>query len=410
MDNERNIVDESDKSNNPINDEETLQNKIQELQEKHAKIKKKRNQLSASIQSIQNQHDRIAVYKNNLKQQLSNELSQLHSISMRLQSNREWLSIFRKVNALNDCFHIWHRGQFSTINGFRLGSDVPPIPIPEDLQWKSTSSRLSPMPTFSGASHVSNIELSGNGDNTIYTGIGPHTSCSIENEARERSDGQGKSQSMKKDNQTQLSSSHANKGTITLANNPNPSGQNSNLQNYNHFKVSWSEINAALGTAALLLSTLHENKNNPIAFRCHKIIPMGSFSKIVLLPILPNTNKSPVTYNLYSDDSFSLFGKRNFNIALNALLKCLKDAADIVQERDKAITLPYDIGDYDHQSNQSTPTSIANYYSSSNKGDLLIGGLSLSYGADGERWTRALKYFLTDLKWLLAFTVKHVDR
>ena len=78
----------------------------------------------------------------------------------------------------------------------------------------------------------------------------------------------------------------------------------------------------------------------------------------------------------------------------------MKDAADIVKERDKAITLPYDISDYDHRTNQSTSTSIANYYSGTSKGDLFIGGLLLSYGTDGERWTKALKYFLTDLKWI----------
>ena len=238
---------------------------------------------------------------------------------MRIQSNNEWLSTFRKINALNDCFHIWHRGQFSTINGFRLGSDVPPIPIPEGLQWKSNLNRMSSIPNFSVGSHGSSIDLSGNVDNTIYSGIGAHTGVGIDNVSRENS--QGKSQTIKKDNQAQLGTNHVNKGTITIPNNPNSSGQNSNISNYNHFKVSWSEINAALGTAALLLSILDENKNNQITFRCHKIIPMGSFSKIVLLlPIQPNTNKSPVTYNLYTDDSFSLFGKRNFNTALNALL------------------------------------------------------------------------------------------
>ena len=39
---------------------------------------------------------------------------------------------------------------------------------------------------------------------------------------------------------------------------------------------------------------------------------------------------------------------------------------------------------------------------------MTIGGLGIGHSSNDEEWTRALKYFLTDLKWCVAFHVKHV--
>jgi beclin 1 len=96
-------------------------------------------------------------------------------------------------------------------------------------------------------------------------------------------------------------------------------------------------------------------------------------------------------YDLFTDDSFHLFGKRNFNIALTGLVRCIAEAEETVQERDRTIALPHPID-------------------ASSRGEMTIGGLPIAYGPDGEQWTRAMKYLLTDIKWLVAFTTKHVDR
>ena len=116
---------------------------------------------------------------------------------------------------------------------------------------------------------------------------------------------------------------------------------------------------------------------------------MGSYSKIVTKV---KGSAVPTVYNLYSDDRFSFFGKRSFNKALQGLLRCLLDAGETIIKRDKTMEYPYPI---------TEDTTI---------GELAIGGLSINYGTDAERWTRALKYLLTDLKWLVAFVMKHAER
>lgn len=157
-------------------------------------------------------------------------------------------------------------------------------------------------------------------------------------------------------------------------------------------KVPWSEINAALGTSALLLMTLATRPGSNFRFSTYDIVPMGSFTKIATRPL---TRGGYVTvYNLYSDDSFQLFGKRNFNMALNGFLQCLKETGDTVALRDCTMAFPYPI----EMSDQRKAAVLT------------IGGLSMSYEHEGEIWTRALKYFLANLKWLAAFTAKNVDR
>ena len=120
-------------------------------------------------------------------------------------------------------------------------------------------------------------------------------------------------------------------------------------------KIPWLEINSALGHVALLLSCLaSKNQSLPAArhtnlYFPYELYPMGCNSKIGLLRIVEpssstssryfpsmgtssssaatnnstSTTPSTVTTELvtlhnlsYSDDSFSLFGKRNFNAAL----------------------------------------------------------------------------------------------
>mmetsp|Transcript_46985 Transcript_46985/g.56812 ORF Transcript_46985/g.56812 Transcript_46985/m.56812 type:complete len:267 (-) Transcript_46985:105-905(-) len=154
------------------------------------------------------------------------------------------------------------------------------------------------------------------------------------------------------------------------------------------FKVPWSEINAGLGTVALLLVVLSEKSSSRIKYQSHSIAPSGSFSKVA---ILSNSGRSATSYNLFSDDSFQIFGKRNFNNALNGLLRCLADATVAAARFDKTVAPPHSIEE------------IA-------KGEYAIGGLPIAYSNNGERWTRALKYFLTNLKWLVAYTAKHVDQ
>jgi beclin 1 len=142
-------------------------------------------------------------------------------------------------------------------------------------------------------------------------------------------------------------------------------------------RVPWIEINAALGHVALLLATLESRPHVGITLR-HTIVPMGSYSKVGI-----RRGDSVSLYNLYSDDSFQFFGKRNFNTALQCLVECVVDAAEAIQKCDRTIAVPHVI---DKQRDAIT-----------------VGGLSIAYGAEGIEWTRAMKYVLTDIKHLMTY-------
>lgn len=149
-------------------------------------------------------------------------------------------------------------------------------------------------------------------------------------------------------------------------------------------KVPWSEINAALGLLALLLACLEEKPYAGVRYT-HKIMPLGSTSKIGHNRNANNNNASNASwtfYNLHSDDSFQFFGRRQFNTALQSLVQCVAEATRAIQRRDPTIHLPH-------------PLAHTNEWT--------VGGLPVAYGADGVEWTRAMKYLLTNVKHLTAY-------
>lgn len=54
-----------------------------------------------------------------------------------------------------------------------------------------------------------------------------------------------------------------------------------------------------------------------VEFSKYLIAPCGSFTKIA------RSEDGRVLYSLHTDESFSLFPRRNFNFALKAFLHCL---------------------------------------------------------------------------------------
>jgi hypothetical protein len=139
-----------------------------------------------------------------------------------------------------------------------------------------------------------------------------------------------------------------------------------------------------LGQVALLLSTLEKFPHCGIKYR-HQIIHQGSTSKIGLR----KGNNNVSVYNLfYQEDSFQLFGRRNFQFAIECLCECVMDAADAVQKRDRTIVLPHTL----ERLNNS-------------KGELTIDRIPVAavFSSDGTEWTRAMNYLLTDIKQVMAF-------
>ena len=147
-------------------------------------------------------------------------------------------------------------------------------------------------------------------------------------------------------------------------------------------QVDWPEINAGLGQAALVVSSIAIKAR--YEFKNYSISPLGSFAKINKL------DDRRQVYNLYTDGSFSLFAntKKNFNGALVGLLKCVDELGQHIMSLDPTLTLPYEI--------ETTGT------------DGKINNLSVCYGGDEEQWTKSLKFLLTCIKWIIAWSTKHL--
>jgi len=142
--------------------------------------------------------------------------------------------------------------------------------------------------------------------------------------------------------------------------------------------VDWTETNAGLGQVILLLHTVAKHAN--FAFSKCKLIPMGSFSKVgQLRPEDPAQLKE--IYELYGSNDLSLgrlFWYRRFDSGLIWLLFCIKELGDHAAKFNDKFKNRYKI-DKD-----------------------VIGGVSVKvqFNRDTD-WTKALKYMLTNLKFVL---------
>ncbi|TMW56223.1 hypothetical protein Poli38472_008871 [Pythium oligandrum] len=133
--------------------------------------------------------------------------------------------------------------------------------------------------------------------------------------------------------------------------------------------VEWNEINAAFGECALLLHTLAGIVG--LEFTGFKIVPLGSFSKIVRLSSLR------MEYSLHGSDQDN-FAESRFNLGLGAWITCVGQLLAHVESQDRTLKLPYKISK--HSINGYSVLYLKNKHS---------------------EWTKALRYTLTNLKWLL---------
>ncbi|ETP04545.1 hypothetical protein, variant 4 [Phytophthora nicotianae CJ01A1] len=135
--------------------------------------------------------------------------------------------------------------------------------------------------------------------------------------------------------------------------------------------LEWNEINAAFGECALLLQTLANMVG--LEFSDFKIVPLGSFSKII------RTSNLRMEYCLHGSDQQN-FAESHFNLGLGAWITCLGQLMAFVRARDPSIRLPYKVAKHS------------------------IGGYSILFLKNKHKeWTKALKYALTNLKWLLTW-------
>ncbi|KAK5778723.1 beclin 1 PWA37_000658 [Arxiozyma heterogenica] len=198
--------------------------------------------------------------------------------------------------------------------------------------------------------------------------------------------------------------------------------------------VSWKEINAALGQVVLLLRLLSDQLNYPL--KNYRLEPLGSYSKILKYDI---TIKNWTTLEVYYDENFKftkLFhSETNFDKSLESLL-------DIVQQLSQYILNPVQNSIFTanntqdrNNSESATTNNIENRLSNESKYvqrssltktnvnnttidelpypifDGKINSLSVTlYGKEPDiKWTTAMKFLLTNLKWLLLLSTKNLD-
>ncbi|KAL7437917.1 hypothetical protein ACHAXH_006049 [Discostella pseudostelligera] len=345
------------------------------------------------------------------------------STSEAVRAKREWvaeeLRVTSKCHVLGDVFLIWHRGPFGTINGFRLGKSA--------LTMAGTLRR--------SGGHDEGRPGNGGGSSLL----------------------------------SWISSDNTGPATSNAPQTTNTSGVNVNATP-DKVLIPWNEINSALGQVLLLLYTLQHLPHSGISFQRHVLLPCGSASKIGIVKkqstttsltpsssgkqsnerrtitalaaykddvqtdtlnsisdpsskrttqlSRPSPHSHPpgnVTwYNLYHYEengsllSIGYYARRNFNIALEGLLHCIAEAFLVVEKRDMALAAPYTmiidgiiVGKDVHDKEEFT---------SVNNCEASVGGLPIAYDpAKGEEWTMVCKYLLTNLKWLVTYTAKHID-
>ena len=132
--------------------------------------------------------------------------------------------------------------------------------------------------------------------------------------------------------------------------------------------MEWSEINAALGQATMLLAVIAARTG--YIFSKHRLIPMGSFSRIA-----PVGDEKAASELFYDGRMFGLFATRRLNAGLKALVACIGELGEYAQAIDRSFRLPSTV---------------------SHGGDR-VGDLPVAVGGKDVVWTRAMKLVLTDV-------------
>ena len=147
--------------------------------------------------------------------------------------------------------------------------------------------------------------------------------------------------------------------------------------------VEWSEINAALGHAALAVFSLATKLGEfEFGFQKFTVLPLGSASRVKRTDDADGSK----AMDLFTDGNFGYFtGKGAFNKALTAFLCCVDELGAFVSARDPTVPVPHAI----------SPDCSS------------INDLPIALGTDFELWTKALKCLLTNIKWIIAWVAKH---
>jgi len=137
--------------------------------------------------------------------------------------------------------------------------------------------------------------------------------------------------------------------------------------------VAWEENNTALGFIALLVNTLAKVLN--FESQNLTIVPRGSNSRVIRRD--PSSGYSSIL-ELFGESGRFMW-TRHFDTAIVSFLAYVAELIDHCHKIDPSFNPPHAID-----------------------GDT-IGGIPIRLSKDDYQWTRALKFLLTDVKWLVAW-------
>jgi len=445
---------------NPNHDEHQ-ETELRELRKRLESLRKRRRRIQqlARIDCV-NQQELLLERLNERRRDRNRIVDEYVSAWKGRDSAAFFLDCARRWNVLNDCFYIWIDGKnsFATINGCRLGAEAVPLPtellISERERHGSNINNVSPRSKSKWVSATTKNATATTANGNGESGNSPPRSRLL------RLFG---SNDYTKNNSVTVTSLSRKVSLAPAMTKPT---------RVPWLEVNAALGHACL-LLEILQESSSKNAGTGMKFT-HELRPMGSTSKIGIRFGTPNsgtgvlaaatgfgsilsinsTNNitngtAPVIYNLFFEEAsaFSFFKKntRDFNWALQAFLQCIAEAA--AQQTDKTIAIPHVIrhekttSDY-HISKKNGNRAIDNSANHLNGGEWTIGGLSICYhpsqttavgntmnsqggggvtgagSATGEsainspalEWTKACRYLLTDLKWLVAYSAKHVDR
>ncbi|CCK71565.1 beclin 1 KNAG_0H01510 [Huiozyma naganishii CBS 8797] len=196
--------------------------------------------------------------------------------------------------------------------------------------------------------------------------------------------------------------------------------------------VSWREINAALGQVVLLLSTISVGLNCKI--KNYRLQPMGSFSKVLKLD---DTTQEWIPFEAYHNEKFNITKifrrETNFDKAMVCLLevvgqifKCIESMSQKtdgtahsmeIDEQGQQSVHSHPLGD-NQASGPSSNIPIRRAPTGNNFQELpysivkdSINNLTVKlFGNEPTlKWTTAMKFLLTNVKWLLAFSSSRLN-
>jgi len=109
-------------------EEVSLLQRLDELQNEKQQLRKENEELDKAEEDLKKKEDKYWKDYCIHRRALSDFQDEQISVNNQLQYAQSQLDKLRKTNVFNSTFHIWHKGHFGTINGFRLGR-LPSVPV-----------------------------------------------------------------------------------------------------------------------------------------------------------------------------------------------------------------------------------------------------------------------------------------